>query len=159
MPNDTARAEHLPPKLRQLVDVFASSPKQIKIEAMVDYSNRLPDLPAHLAEPGAMERVHECQTPFFVATEIDPETGVVDLYFDVPKESPTMRGYAGILSDGLRGATVDEIMAVPDTFYLDMGIEEVVTPLRIRGMGAILARIKHQLATGGATAPDGRDPQ
>jgi cysteine desulfuration protein SufE len=56
-----------------------------------------------------------------------------------------MRGYAGILADGLNGSTVQEILDVPDTFYLGMGIEEVVSPLRIRGMGAILARIKRQL--------------
>lgn len=134
----------IPDRLQRLVDLFASSPKQIKIEAMVDYSNRLPDPPPHLREPGAMERVHECQTPFFVATEVGPDE-VVHLHFEVPPESPTMRGYAGILADGLTGATADEILALPDDFYLAMGIEEVVSPLRLRGMGAILARIKHQI--------------
>ncbi len=141
----------IPEKLQQLVDLFAASPKQIKIQAMVDYSNRLPDPPPEFREPGAMERVHECQTPFFVATQIDPATHVVNLHFEVPRESPTMRGYAGILADGLEGATVEEILDVPDTFYLAMGIEEVVSALRIRGMGAILARIKHQLTDGIAT--------
>lgn len=149
----------LPERLQQLVDLFAASPRQIKIEAMVDYSNRLPELPEHLREEGAMERVHECQTPFFVAAEVDPATDVVQLYFEAPRESPTMRGYAGILADGLAGATVDEILALPDTFYLAMGIEEVVTPLRLRGMGAILARIKQQVwaQLGDAGAPS--EPQ
>ncbi len=135
----------LPPRLQRLVDLFAASPKQIKVEAMVDYSNRLADPPERLRSGEELERVHECQTPFFVATEIDGETSVVTLHFDVPRESPTMRGYAGILADGLDGATVDEILAVPDTFYLGMGIDEVVSALRLRGMGAILARIKRQL--------------
>ncbi len=135
----------IPQRLQRLIDLFASSPKQIKIEAMVDYSNRLPELPERLRQPGAMERVHECQTPFFVASEVDPDSSVVTLYFEVPRESPTMRGYAGILADGLTGATVDEILELPETFYLAMGIEEVVTPLRLRGMGAILARIKEQV--------------
>ncbi len=93
----------LPAKLQQLVDLFAASPKQVKVEALVDYSKRLADPPPHLSSDGALERVHECQTPFFVATEIDPD-GHVTLYFDVPMESPTMRGYAGILADGLDGA-------------------------------------------------------
>lgn len=136
----------LPDALQRLVDLFAASPKNIKIQAMVDYANRLGDPPAHLIADGALERVHECQTPFFVATEIDDEEKVT-LFFEVPKESPTMRGYAGILADGLNGSTVDSILDVPDTFYLAMGIEEVVSPLRIRGMGAILARIKSQLRT------------
>jgi cysteine desulfuration protein SufE len=133
----------LPDKLQQLVDLFASSQKNIKIQAMVDYSNRLADPPPGIIERG-LEQVHECQTPFFVATEVDDRDRVT-LHFEVPRESPTMRGYAGILADGLNGSTVDEILEMPDTFYTEMGIEEVVSPLRIRGMGAILARIKSQL--------------
>lgn len=134
----------LPPRLQQLVDLFASSPKQIKIEALVDYANRLPDPPEHLRNPEVMQRVHECQTPFFVASEVDDD-GVVTLAFDVPRESPTMRGYAGLLADGLSGSTVDQILAVPDAFYVEMGIEEVVSQLRLRGMAAILAMIKRQV--------------
>lgn len=134
----------LPPRLQQLVDLFAASPKQVKVEALVDYAKRLDDPSEAMLEDRVLEQVHECQTPFFVATEVDAE-GRVTLYFQVPQESPTMRGYAGILADGLNGSTVQEILDVPDTFYLGMGIEEVVSPLRIRGMGAILARIKRQL--------------
>ena len=134
----------LPARLQQLVDLFASSPKQIKIEALVDYANRLPDPPDHLRNAEAMERVHECQTPFYVASEVGDDKAVT-LAFDVPRESPTMRGYAGLLADGLAGSTVDEILNVPDTFYLAMGIEEVVSQLRLRGMGAILAQIKRQV--------------
>ncbi|MGI8822690.1 MAG: SufE family protein [Acidimicrobiia bacterium] len=134
----------VPERMERLVDLFASSPKHIKIAAMVDYADRLSNPPAELIEHGDLERVHECQTPFYVSTEVDPE-GRVTLWFQVPRESPTMRGYAGILAEGLNGSTVDEILAVPDTFYLGMGIDEVVSPLRLRGMAAILARIKDQL--------------
>ena len=131
----------LPPRLQQLVDLFASSPKQIKVEALVDYANRLPDLPERLRDGSSLQRVHECQTPFSVAVEVD-EAHIVHLFFDVPRESPTIRGYAGILADGLEGATAEEVLAVPPTFYTGMGLEEVVTPLRLRGMGAIVARIR-----------------
>ena len=71
----------------------------------------------------------------------------------MPKESPTIRGYAGILADGLEGATAEQVLTVPPTFYTGMGLEEVVTPLRLRGMGAIVARIRtlvqEQLADAG----------
>lgn len=134
----------LPPALQRLVDLFASSPKQIKVQALVDYSDRLAAPPAEVIGASHLEQVHECQTPFFVATEVDADN-VVQLYFDVPREAPTMRGYAGILSEGLAGATVDEILAIPDTFYIDMGLAEVVSQLRLRGMGAIMATIKGQL--------------
>jgi cysteine desulfuration protein SufE len=134
----------VPDQLQRLVDLFAASPKQVKVAAMVDYADRLPDPPPELVEEGALERVHECQTPFYVTSHVDAD-GKVTLWFQVPREAPTMRGYAGILAAGLNGSTVDEILEVPDTFYTAMGIEEVVSPLRMRGMGAILARIKSQL--------------
>lgn len=133
----------LPPRLQNIVDVFRSSPKEFRVEALLDFSKRLPPLPDHLSATD-MERVHECQTPFFIATEM--EDGKVRIHFDAPAESPTVRGYAGILSAGLDGSTPEEILAVPDDFYYEMGLEEVVTPLRLRGMGAILARLKSQVA-------------
>lgn len=135
----------LPDRLQTIVDVFATSPKEFRLEALLDYSRRLPDLPERFTDdPGLLEEVPECQTPFFLATEVD-EDGGVHMFFSAPPESPTVRGYAGLLLDGLEGATVEEVLAVPNDFYYGMGLEEVVTPLRLRGMGAILGRLKRQL--------------
>ena len=133
----------LPPKLDQIVRLMRSSPKNIRVEAMLDYANRISPLPEGMAT-GDLEQVHECQSPFFVATEIAGD-GTVSLYFDAPREAPTVRGFAGILLDGLDGQQADVILDVPDDFFYDMGLEEVVTPLRLRGMGAILGRIKRQV--------------
>jgi cysteine desulfuration protein SufE len=133
----------LPPKLDQIVRLMKSSPKNIRVEAMLDYANRIPPLPEGM-DAGDLEQVHECQSPFFVATDI-ADDGTVSLYFDAPREAPTVRGFAGILLDGLDGEQSSVILDVPDDFFYDMGLEEVVTPLRLRGMGAILARIKRQL--------------
>jgi cysteine desulfuration protein SufE len=114
----------------------------------LDYSNRVPDLPARYADhPELLERVHECQSPFFLAAEVNPDE-TVTIYFDSPREAPTTRGYAGILTEGLAGATAPEVLAVPDDFYTAMGLQEVVSPLRLRGMGAILARTKRQVREG-----------
>lgn len=68
------------------------------------------------------------------------------MYFSAPPESPTVRGFAGLLLDGLQGVTPQEILDLPNDFYIGMGLEEVVTPLRLRGMGAILARLKRQVS-------------
>ena len=133
----------LPPRLEQIVNLMKASPKQVRVEAMLDYANRIPPLPDGM-DSSELERVPECQSPFFVATELDDE-GLVHLYFDAPREAPTVRGFAGILLDGLDGETSEVILDVPNDFYYDMGLEEVVTPLRLRGMGAILARIKRQV--------------
>ena len=125
--------------------LFADAPPQVRLQALLDYSRRLPPLPARFADdPELMERVQECQTPFFLAVEVDPDR-TVSLFFDVPAESPTVRGYAGILYEGLHGAHVEEILGVPAYFYLRMGLQEAVSPLRLRGMSAIVARLKRRL--------------
>lgn len=91
-----------------------------------------------------MEQVPECQTPFFLTTEVDDDNRVT-LHFDVPAEAPTTRGFAGILSSGLNGATAEEVLATPNDFYVPMGLAEVISSLRLRGMSAILARLKRQV--------------
>jgi cysteine desulfuration protein SufE len=133
----------LPASLDQIVKLMRDSDRSLRIEAMLDYSRRIPPVPDRI-DVGSLDRVHECQTPFFVATEVDPD-GSVHMYFDAPQESPTVRGFAGILLDGLDGEQAQVILDVPDDFYYDMGLDEVVTPLRLRGMGAILRRIKGQI--------------
>ncbi|HJR91661.1 MAG TPA: SufE family protein [Acidimicrobiia bacterium] len=136
----------LPSRLQTIVDVLAASPREFRLEALLDYSKRIPDLPPRFADdPSLLEAVPECQTPFFLATEIDDD-GAAHMFFSAPPESPTVRGFAGLLLDGLEGLPPEEILAVPNDFYVGMGLEEVVTPLRMRGMGAILGRIKRQLA-------------
>lgn len=136
----------LPENLAKVVNDFAAAPMELRIELLVEHADRVPPLPSHLAgHPERMERVVECQTPFFLATEVDHDDRVT-LWFDCPPEAPTTRGFAGILVAGLTGARVDEVLAVPDDFHHRMGLAEAISPLRLRGMDAILRRLKHQLA-------------
>lgn len=146
----------MPDKLQRIVDQFASAPRDLRVQALLDYSRRVPPLPEKLAaNRDSLEQVHECQTPFFLATEIDDD-GAVHLYFDCPPEAPTVRGFAGILREGLEGETWEDVVAVPPDFYAGMGLQEVVSALRLRGMGAILARLKRQLRQHTRTEGDGR---
>lgn len=135
----------LPEKLQSIVTDFKSAPKPLRLQMLLEYSKKVPPLPAHLAENSeALERVHECQTPFFLTTEYpDPEH--VIFHFDAPPEAPTTRGFAGILHQGLNGASAQDILAVPSDFYTEMGLEEVISPLRLRGMSGIIGRIKRQI--------------
>jgi cysteine desulfuration protein SufE len=135
----------LPESLAKVVTRFQRAPKDLRVQALLQYSRRVPPLPPEFAnDRSALERVHECQTPFFLATRVDDD-GRVHLFFDAPPESPTVRGFAGILQAGLEGERWQDVLAVPSDFYSGMGLEAVVSPLRLRGMGAILARLKRQI--------------
>lgn len=135
----------MPEKLQRIVEQFAAAPRELRVQALLEYSRRVPPLPEELAsDRGRLEQVHECQTPFFLATEVDGE-GAVHLFFDCPPEAPTVRGFAGILREGLEGEPWETVVEVPASFYSGMGLQEVVSALRLRGMGAILARLKRQI--------------
>jgi cysteine desulfuration protein SufE len=102
-------------------------------------------LPARYAgHRDLLERAPECQTPLFLAVEVDDD-GTVHLFFDAPPQSPTTRGFAGILRAGLDGLNADEVLATPGEFSSQLGLADVVSPPRLRGMAAMLARIKRQV--------------
>ena len=103
----------------------------------------LPALPARF-EGQDLERVDECQTPLFVQAEVE-DGDIVRLYFAAPDEAPTSKGFAGIIHAGLDGCTIDEVLGTPSDFAAGLGLIEVVSPLRMRSVGAILARVKRQL--------------
>ena len=134
----------LPGRLDEVVAELSDLPRELKLETLLDYANALPPLPPRYAENrDLLERVHECQTPFFVATEI--EDGHVRLWFDAPDESPTTRGFAAILHAGLDGTSPDEVLAVPADFSARLGLNDAVSPLRLRGITAILGVVQRQV--------------
>lgn len=136
--NDTVKA--IPPRLREIVEEFSWVEGQEKLELLLEYSERMSPLPDWLNKETNMEQVHECMTPVFVHAEM--EDGGMIFYFDVPPESPTVRGYAAILGEGLRGATPEEVLQVPNNFFQEMGLHRVLTAQRLNGITAILAYLK-----------------
>ena len=137
--------EALPPALAEIVDMFATSPPRDRLELLLEYSQSLPALPARFAEhPERLEPVPECQSPLFVAAEVDDDRRV-HLYVDAPQEAPTTRGFGGIFHAGLDGLTADEVLAVPGDVTSRMALAEVVSPLRLRGASALLGRVQNQV--------------
>ncbi|RIJ67781.1 SufE family protein [Nakamurella silvestris] len=133
----------LPTALAEIVDDFGAVEGQDKLQMLLEFSRELPPLPAELEE-GAMEPVPECQSPLFLSVDA-ADRSRVRLYFSAPAEAPTTRGFASILAQGLDGLAAEEILAVPDDFYLELGLGHIVSPLRLRGMSAMLSRVKRHL--------------
>jgi cysteine desulfuration protein SufE len=146
----------MPPKLAEIVEEFASAPREVVLEMLLEYSDAVPALPDEFAGHAGMEQVPECQTPFFLHASVAAD-GTVTTWFDCPPEAPTTRAFAGILAEGLAGARADEVLAVPDDLYQRMGLAQVISPLRVRGGNAILTRLKRQVSSAGQPAsPDPR---
>ena len=131
-------------------DDFRSATNDLKLQLLLEFSDELPDLPERYEDQlDELERVDECQSPLFLIVEVGRRESLADrsvhLFFDAPAESPTTRGFAGILHEGLDGLTAAEVLAVPDDVPMRFGLAEAVSPLRMRGMAAMLARIKRQV--------------
>ena len=135
----------MPAPLAEVVAEFADVEGQDKLALLLEFAQELPPIPAEL-EQSAMEPVPECQSPLFLDVDAtDPAR--VRLYFSAPPEAPTTRGFAAILATGLDNQPAADILAVPDDFYTALGLAELISPLRVRGMSAMLARIKRRLRT------------
>ena len=135
----------LPASLQEIKEEFLALELRDRLQLLLEFSNELPELPERYRDhPDLFERVVECQSPVFIFVEVD-EDEVVHLYATAPKESPTTRGFASILAQGLAGLTADEVLAVPDDYPQELGLAEAISPLRVRGMTALLGRTKHQV--------------
>ena len=135
----------LSPRLQEIAEDFSALTGNERLQLLLEFSRDLPLLPARYAEHrDLLEPVPECQTPLFLAVEVDADA-TVHLFFDAPPEAPTTRGFAGILHTGLDGLAAEEILSTPAEFSSQLGLQDLVSPLRLRGMAAMLARIKRQV--------------
>jgi cysteine desulfuration protein SufE len=133
-------------RLEAIIAEFADLDGREKLELLVDFANGLPVLPAEYeARKGAEDRrVHECQTPVFLWTEVD--SGAARLVAEVAPEAPTVKGFVAILVDAVNGRPVDEARELPDDVLERMGLADVLGMMRSRGLRAIMSRVKRGLA-------------
>lgn len=130
-------------RVSAVVDDFQSLSGNDRLQMLLEYADALPELDSRFGEhPELLERVEECQAPVFIAVEGNSEK--IDLFFSAPKEAPTTRGFASALNTALNGLTAAEILSVSDDFPTELGLDQLISPLRVRGMRGMLARIKRK---------------
>ncbi|MCU1545205.1 MAG: SufE family protein [Homoserinimonas sp.] len=135
----------LPTALAEIRDEFLELEQRDRLTLLLEFANELPDLPERYQDhPDLLERVLECQSPVYMFVELDDED-IVHLHVTAPRESPTTRGFASILAQGLAGLTPEQVLAVPDDYPNTIGLTAAVSPLRLRGMSALLGRTKRQV--------------
>lgn len=131
--------------IAELIADFQDLPVKERLTLLLEFSDNLPELPARYADhPDLLERVEECQSPVYLFVEVDSSKRV-HLFFTAPAEAPTTRGFASVLHEALDGQSTDDVLALSPDFPDHLGLSEAVSPLRLNGMRAMLARIKRQV--------------
>jgi len=131
----------IPSKLQAIVDDFAGMTREEKVETLIAYAESLPPLPDWLLQQRAMmDSVPECMTPVNVFGE--KKDGKLTFHFDISPQSPTVRGLAAILANGLNDSTPEDVLSVPADFYLQMDLQSVLTLQRLNGLSGMLAHVK-----------------
>jgi cysteine desulfuration protein SufE len=143
---DVATEQAYPEALQEIIETFRSAAPEKRLEMLLAYALNLPDLPEELqGTRDTMEQVDECMTPIGLLAQF--REGKVYYHIDVPRDAPTVRGFAGILYAGLNGATPAAIAATPQDLQQHLGLQNVLSPLRLRPLTALLSRMKRNART------------
>jgi cysteine desulfuration protein SufE len=135
------------PSLKTLIPRFQAADRQTRLETLLDYSKKLAPLPQRYEAEKQLghNRVDECQTPVFLWVEIDD--GRVHIHADVPRESPTVRGFISLLARTLDNETPEAVAQLPLDLLDQLGLSETLGMTRTQGLTAILHRIKRSVAS------------
>jgi cysteine desulfuration protein SufE len=133
----------LNPNAQTVVDDFQFLEEKDRLELLLEFSESLPDLDSKYEDhPELLERVEECQSPVFIA--VDGSADRINLHFSAPREAPTTRGFASALYTALNGLPANVILETSDDFPTMLGLDRLISPLRVRGMRGMLFRIKRK---------------
>ena len=139
MPNTTTESP-IPPGIAKLLRRFQMLTPDLTRQALVQYANRLPDLPERF---GALDpeqhRVHECQTPVALFSEV--VDGKMYFYADVPRGAPTIRALLAMLFEALNGQPPETTLAIPPDF-VRQAMSKIGLGTREVGLNAMVNRLK-----------------
>lgn len=130
----------------EIISTFQSLDEQMRLEVLLDYSKKLPELPPELAAKADADDealVPECMTPVWMWILPGGE-GCVNMHIRVAEEAPTVKGILSIIVHAYDGATPEELASVPQNLIGELGLGNLVRMNRAVGINAILQRIRRR---------------
>ncbi|HAB51691.1 MAG: hypothetical protein A2315_04510 [Ignavibacteria bacterium RIFOXYB2_FULL_35_12] len=131
-------------KLEEIIETFQDLDNESRLQLLIDFAEKLPPIPeayCTLVQKQA-HRVHECQTS--VSLWVNVVNGKVQIYADVPRESPTVRGFIALLIKAFTGASPIEIDKAPTDILNRTGLASSLGMMRLQGLSAVYRRIKDE---------------
>jgi cysteine desulfuration protein SufE len=125
-------------KQQNLIELFGAIPDpQEKLSAMVEWSKRIPRLPAAARTPE--NRVQGCVSPVWVVLE-PLEKSAFRVRADA--ESPVVRALACALAELYNGAIATDIVTTEPTLLDELGVMTSLSFTRRNGLIAVRQRIR-----------------
>lgn len=131
-------------KIEEIISVFQDLDNELRLELLLDYAEKLPSIPEEYRNQEQIEahRVHECQTPVSIwITVLNDE---VCIYADIPRESPTVRGFVALLIKAFNGVSPAEVETAPADILHRTGLANTLGMIRMHGLSAVYKRIKDE---------------
>ena len=132
-------------KIDEIIGQFQEADYQETLAMLLDYSETLPPLPEEFREArdAGFNRVPECETPVFIF--VDVKDGRVHIHADVPKESPTVRGFVSLLVDAFDDATPGDVVSAPENLIHSLSLDRKLGTRRMFGLSAVYNRIRSEV--------------
>jgi cysteine desulfuration protein SufE len=133
--------------LNDIIETFASVDDEMRMALLLDYSRKLPPLPARYESQRerGQARVPECMTPVYLWVEKTPRN-TLDIHIHVAQESPTVAGFMGLLRESLQDQPLELAQAVPSDLLHALKLDNLLRMNRAVGLSALIGRIKKQAA-------------
>jgi cysteine desulfuration protein SufE len=132
-------------RIEEIIGQFQGADYQETLAMLLDYSEALPPLPDEYrdARDAGFNRVPECETPVFIFVGV--KDGKVNLYADVPRESPTVRGFVSLLVDAFAGVPPEEVVSAPENLINSLSLDQKLGTRRMFGLSAVYNRIRSEV--------------
>lgn len=132
-------------KINDIIADFQEIDNDFRLELLLDYSEKLPAVPEKYLTKDQIEshKVHECQTP--VSLWVEVENSKVHIFADVPRESPTVRGFISMLIAAFNGKPPSEVENASNDILQETGLSQTLGMNRMYGLSTIYQRVKSEV--------------